>query len=538
MTPAGEPDGKSDGGEPGKAPASPPPVRPPGWLTWLPLATTPLLWACYHPLDLGWLAYLALVPWMTFLILETRIRRACVMTFATWTSFFVLGLNWLRFTSAIGAVVVSVILALEMFMFAWVVRRWLARRNDAPAWLAMGAAFIGWEYMRIYLMGGFPWFMLGHSQHAYLPLAQAADLGGVPLVGLPAALLNAVVAGLLARRLAGRPPGRDLAFAACGVAALLTAMSAYGIWRLKTLPHVTALRVGLVQGNVPQSVKDAERFGNYNPEKTYLDHRRLTEQVRHESDLILWAETMFPYGITPQFPENERALCRMADRYDRPMLVGVLLTQADGRTYNSAILVDEDGKEKGRYDKRHLVLVAETMPFKTIAPWLGPMIEKITSLKGFGSLDSGEYVPVMEARGKKFGCLICFDSMWPDEAREYALGGADFLACLSNDGWFLETEQLDQILCVTAFRCIENRMGMARCTNTGISAFVGADGRVTEFAVNGKVKSVQGAVSGPVDGKCGSTLYTAWGDWVGKLCLILAGALALAGALPRTAPRT
>ncbi|KAF0246657.1 MAG: apolipoprotein [Planctomycetota bacterium] len=510
--------------------ADPPaPAALPRWLPALPLATPILLWLAYHPADQGWLAYVALAPWFFYLIVETRVRRACVMTFLVWTAFFSIGMNWLRYTSGLGGVVIAAILGLEFFVFAWLARRWLSRRNDAVGWAGLGAMFIGWEFLRTYLMGGFPWFLLGHSQHAYAPLVQCADLGGVPLVALPAALTNAFLAGLAARRLAGRPAGKDLAIAFGAVAALLAAMTGYGIWRLKSLPNAPALQVGLVQGNIPQDLKDALRFENYDPMVPLREHQRLSEQVAPQARLICWAETMFPFSVQPKYPDNEAALRKMAARYHRAMLVGVIIHEADGREYNSVLLTDADGKPAGRYDKRHLVLVAEFMPFKKIAPWLINIIEKIVSLKGFGNIEAGERLEVMEVDGKRFGPLICFDSMWADEARAYANQEADFLVCLSNDGWFKESEQLDQILCATAFRCVENRMGMARCTNTGISAFIGADGSITEFAVNGKTKSVKGATVAMVQGRAAHTLFTAWGDWVGKLCLLLAGGLGILG---------
>ncbi|MEK7467107.1 MAG: apolipoprotein N-acyltransferase [Planctomycetota bacterium] len=501
------------------------------------MATPILLWLAYHPADQGWLAYVALVPWFFYLIVETRVRRACVMTFLVWTAFFSIGMNWLRYTSGLGGVVIAAVLGLEMFVFAWLVRRWLSRRNDAVGWAVLGAMFIGWEFLRVYLMGGFPWFLLGHTQHAYAPLVQCADLGGVPLVALPAAIINALLAGLAARRLAGRPAGKDLAVAFSAVAALLAAMTGYGVWRLKSLPRVPALQVGLVQGNIPQDIKDATRFDNYDPMIPLREHQRLSEAVAPQANLICWAETMYPFVIQPKYPENEAALRKMAARLHRAMLVGVIAHEADGREFNTVLLTDANGKPAGRYDKRHLVLVAEFMPFKKIAPWLINVIEKIVSLKGFGNIEAGERLEVMEVNGKRFGALICFDSMWPDEARAYAEQEADFLVCLSNDGWFKESEQLDQILCATAFRCVENRIGMARCTNTGISAFIGADGSITEFVVNGQTKSVKGSTVAMVEGRAARTLFTAWGDWVGKLCLMLAGFLGLLGPSRKPPPK-
>lgn len=508
----------------------------PRWLWALPFATPLLLWLAYHPADQGWLAYVALVPWMVYLVVETRVRRVCVVTFVVWWAFFSLGMNWLRFTSGLGGLVIAAILGLEMFVFAWLARRWLTRRNDAAGWAGLAVMFIGWEFLRTYLMGGFPWFLLGHTQHAYAPLLQCADIGGVPLVGLPAALCNALLAGLAARRLAGRPAGRDLAFGFCALAALLAAMSGYGLWRLKTLPRNPALNVGLVQANIPQDLKDMMRWEDYDPRIPLREHMKLSEACLPQADLILWAETMFPFSINPKYPENEAALRRMAATYRRPMLVGVILHEADGREFNSALLTGPDGMPAGRYDKRHLVLVAEYMPLKSVAPWLLDIIEKIVSLKGFGSLEAGERLDLMEARGKKFGTLICFDSMWPDEARSYAGRGADFLVCVSNDGWFKESEQLDQILVATAFRCVENRMGMARCTNTGISAFIGADGSISVLEVGGKVKSVKGSTVGVVQGRAGSSLFTAWGDWVGMLALVVAGGLGILGPRRGTPP--
>jgi apolipoprotein N-acyltransferase len=110
----------------------------------------------------------------------------------------------------------------------------------------------------------------------------------------------------------------------------------------------------------------------------------------------------------------------------------------------------------------------------------------------------------------RYGVLICYESAYEQLARKYRKQGAEFIVNMSNDAWFGGTTAPFQHEAHVVIRAIENRVGIVRAANNGISEFVDPLGRrrhSTEFGM--------------------ATLYTNLGDWVGPLSLL--GALAMCG---------
>jgi apolipoprotein N-acyltransferase len=134
-----------------------------------------------------------------------------------------------------------------------------------------------------------------------------------------------------------------------------------------------------------------------------------------------------------------------------------------------------------------------------------------------------------ETKYYKFGVLICYESIFPELARESVRQGADFIINVSNDGWFKNSAELDQILTLSAFRAIENKIPFIRATNTGISAIIDPSGKINILSNDkGQIKEVEGVWirSIPILQEAGS-FYTQNGDYFPYLCLIIFGIIIL-----------
>ncbi len=168
------------------------------------------------------------------------------------------------------------------------------------------------------------------------------------------------------------------------------------------------------------------------------------------------------------------------------------------------------------YHKNYLVPVTERVPF--VDPqWF--------NIDFFGAFGRGERRPVYEVGIGRFGVIICYESIFEDLSREYRRRGADFLVNITNDAWFGRTSAPYQHAAHLVMRAIEHRMGIARAANSGISEFVTPLGRAyrrTPIYVTRHV--VDRLVTSDV-----TTLYTRWGDWVGRACVGLALLLAAYG---------
>jgi apolipoprotein N-acyltransferase len=216
--------------------------------------------------------------------------------------------------------------------------------------------------------------------------------------------------------------------------------------------------------------------------------------------------------------------------------------RTDEQRYNSATVLTADGAEPQRYDKIHLVYFGEVVPFRfTRLHFLYLWLNRLMPFSGLNgeyeySLTRGEAFRVftMNAPSKggeayAFGIPICYEDVMPYVSREFVYGGSnvkrcEFLLNISNDGWFGRGVQQPQHLAICVFRAVENRVGIARAVNTGVSGFIQPSGRVHEV--------VKADPTNPWPGKCGYavasvgvdsrfTVYSRYGDWFAWSCALM-----------------
>ncbi len=209
--------------------------------------------------------------------------------------------------------------------------------------------------------------------------------------------------------------------------------------------------------------------------------------------------------------------------------------------YNNAYVYDPDGRQvQPPYSKIHCVLFGEYVPFR-YGPlhWLYVWLNSITPWGSTGfeySLTAGDefVVYTMTARSQngrpyRFGVPICYENVMPEICRRFVQGPdgrkrVDFLLNISNDGWFEHAAELPQHFVASVFRAVENRVGVGRAVNTGISGFVDPTGRVYDQVTDGERLYGPGIVGSSVSTIFTDTrhsLYTRWGDWFSDACAVL-----------------
>jgi apolipoprotein N-acyltransferase len=180
-----------------------------------------------------------------------------------------------------------------------------------------------------------------------------------------------------------------------------------------------------------------------------------------------------------------------------------------------------------RYDKIHLVPFGEYIPLETIFPFIKRLVP-FTESYSPGTRYTIFSVP-FEKKQAHFGVLICYEDTDPKLARTFRRKGAEFLVNISNDAWFLDSWELEQHFTAARFRAIENRVGIVRVGNNGISGFInptGAVDKVLSVRRNGKdvTKNILGTLVGNVRITQAKSLYTVWGNaplLVGGLLVII-----------------
>jgi len=495
----------------------------------LALAFAPVAWW-----PLGWVG---LAPW--FLVLGRVGVRGSLGSGAVFGLVLAaVGMCWLTVPTWIGFIAVFLYFALFHAFVAPLLRAVIRVRSRLQP-LLVAAAWVGTEFLIARLFTGIPWLLLGYTQAGLHSLIQIADLTGVYGVTFLLALSSAILARGFEHRLSGG--GRKAlprSMPAAGIWLILViAAWIYGEVRLRSFnaaaeepgPSVVA-----IQPNIPQALKDTG--DRMTAERVFTRNFKLAAKALDDgprADLVVWAETMNPTSLFPlgdgdfeRFRFSAAEIGKLPrDYFKTPFLMGTVYFAAPPRDkkaspyYNSAMLLGRDGEVLGRYDKLHPIPWAEYVPLGL--HFVGDLIERYAGFEMNMLAGERAFVFPFGENGRwSFGALICFDVIYPRYSRRMVAGGARFLVNMTNEGWFGESAEFDQLLAISTFRAVENRVGMVRATNSGISAYVDYQGRVRDRVrgPNGDDRAVEGILRCRVRFGGGGSVYTRIGDVFALAC--------------------
>ena len=429
-----------------------------------------LLVLSFPPTGWGFLAWFALVPLLASLHHAQDNSQALGFGLISAIIFFFCSIHWLTHVSTLGWLLVTLMESVYIMIFAWLA--YVGIKSPKPVifkvlWIAL--AWTVTEFLRSEMpVFGFGWNLLAYSQSSYVTLIQFANVLGAYGLGFLIVLVNAAIFYTWFERKSRKTALGLAAVIACVLAGLL----GYGKLTLaNSLNPKEYLRVSVVQGNIPQSVK----WELMAKEKILEIHEKLTRLAAlEETDLIIWPEAAFP-GYFNRDLQAER-ISRLAEEIQAPLLLGGLEWESEKESYNSAYFLKKDGAFGQRYDKLRLVPFGEYIPLKFIFGGLKPIADAL----GISDFSAGA-APVIFRWAREdwpFGVLICFEDIFMDLARDLAERDAKFLVVITNDAWFGKTSAPFQHLQASIFRAIENGISVVRAANTGISAFVSHQGRV------------------------------------------------------------
>ncbi|MDQ6885934.1 MAG: apolipoprotein N-acyltransferase [Gemmatimonadota bacterium] len=402
---------------------------------------------------------------------------------------------------------------------------WSRRATHLPLAMLLPFTWVAHELVLNYLSDlSFPWLPLGLGMTSSPVMVQIAELSGVRGVSFWIAMTSGLLADAWLLR-ADRGAVVRRVGSVVGAAAIV---GGFGVWRLSTIAVREVAPIGIIQPNVPQD----EKWQAENRNRIVEIMVRLTRQqlAGREARLILWPEAALP-GFMPEHPEWTDSLAALARPARTPILVGALdlvyHTPKDFDYYNAAMLVDSTGRVDAQpaYHKSYLVPIVERVPFLN-PKWFG-------DLKWFGGYGIGRNTSLYAVSVGRFGVLICYESIFPQRSLLYRREGADFLVNITNDAWFGRTLAPYQHEAHLTLRAIENRVGIVRAANTGISGYIDPFGRLQgATALYVEDARIYHAQTTSV-----RTLYVNLGDWVGLLCVAATLALCVLHFRPsRSAP--
>jgi apolipoprotein N-acyltransferase len=365
---------------------------------------------------------------------------------------------------------------------------------------------------------GFPWDLLGTAQVDNISLSRITTLTGVYGVSFEIMLVNVAVAAAF---LVPRKKRSTLLLASIAAAAVLQA------GRLVDAPRIPADHAALlVQENIPVDENwTRDTFERTLRELTDLTvkavNTRIIGGVPEKLDLIVWPESPAPFFTNdPLFREPVSGMARETRSWVVTGAIGSTNATQNGgpasEVFNSAALVSPSGDWTARYDKNHLVPFGEYLPFPRLFSFAGGLTKEV------GEFTKGTSRAPLEAGSERLGVFICYESVFPDEVRQFANNGAQVFVNISNDGWYGDSGAYAQHLNQTRMRAIENDRWILSATDTGVTASIDPYGRTAARLP----RKERGALVAPYALTSVTTFYTRHGDWFAYLCAIISlGAL-------------
>src|ERR1700722_2722414 len=480
------------------------------------------------PFDLSALAWVAAVPFFMAIEHAVGFRRALFLGWWAGVVETAGGFYWLidvmrRFADFpwIGAAAVFLLFcasrAIIFLLFTAAVLA-IRRGGRVPMTLLAPIAMVSCELLVPQLFPAGQWI-----SQAWNPLViQISELTGAFGVTALLMMINGALYDLMLNPRAARYP-------VMAAGALLAAALIFGAVRIRQTDEIAAhaprLKVGLVQPNFAYTID-----GEFSREEALRQLTALQEQSRRleqeGAQLLVWSEGSYPVAVprdfSADFSANSLAMIRRG--FSVPTLIGAEMYDAASEdAFNSALLLNRNGKVAGRYDKVRLLAFGEYIPGIETFPWLRRLLPA-----GAGKFTAGSGPGVISLQGPdgdvwRLGPVICYEDILQGFIRGVGQLHPDLLVNLTSDSWFGADTEPWEHLALAVFASVELRVSMVRAVNSGVSTLIDPNGRVTQKTYADDPYRNPRAADGVVvtaPGMPGShTLYVAVANSFAYLCM-------------------
>ncbi len=426
--------------------------------------------------------------------------------------------------------------ALLMTFAFWLYYRLKAKVNSILAYTGLISFYIAMEYLHESWDLAFPWMTLGNGFAGMHQLAQWYEYTGVygGSVWILISNILAFEAYIAIKRKDVKPIIPIARWLVVVLLPISFSLYTYYTYTEKSVP----VNVVTIQPNIDPY----ERYKSISSTDQISILSKLSDSIGQvNTEYFIWPETAISkyadentIRTNPDFLQAQQFLSKYKNAtlitgiesyklYDDKKTVSAKVNPNGGffDNFNSALQLENSAEVKF-YHKSKLVPGAEKLPFPVVFSFIAPVFDKLGgSVSGWGWQDAPD---VFYSRsGIGVAPVICYESIWGSWVAESVKNGAQFIAIITNDGWWGNTSGKDQHMMYAKLRAIETRRWVARSANTGISGFINQRGDV----VKQSKWWTSTALKEDINLNDTLTFYVNNGDLLAKLFSILAVLLAL-----------
>lgn len=412
----------------------------------------------------------------------------------------------------LGLFVGSAVMAL-IFLGAALLFRFVYKQFPKLYILLFPALWVLIDYLRTLGDLGFPWSFLGYALTPVLPLSQFASVTGVWGLTYLALLGNMLLWDSVVACYRNMMSVKKWVQAGIFIVFLI-AISLWGANRMSHPPAAEAVKVSVLQGNLNQF-----NWGNNSLDTAFAVLQLQMDAVSGEKpDLVISSESSI-LSFVARRSDHSQWVRNLVNSAGVPLIFGSLHwdkgptgSPYEYLVYNTAFLAEPGRNDLQFYHKIKLVPFSEAIPFEVQFP--------ILSRINLGEADfqrGKEHTIFNVGKTIKAAPLICYEAIFPEFVRQFAKKGANLLVMITNDGWFGKSTGPYHHAEMARLRAIECGIPIARSANSGVSMFVDAFGRMS--ARTGLYE--RAVITQKIYLMNLNTIYTRWGNWLVKSCLIL-----------------
>jgi apolipoprotein N-acyltransferase len=420
----------------------------------------------------GWWPIALLAPAALFALIRGRPPRrafdagaafgAGLFTFGTYwlyTCLHVFGLVPVWLTLLLQAALIGA-MSVYFALLCYLANRFWLKSGATRAWLVLPVLWVLAEWLRGWVLSGFPWLSLGYAM-IDSPLKDWAPLLGVYGVSWAAAVIAAALSILLMPTVAMR--SRLAALGGIAVLFLIPVLLGDHAWTRAAGPPIAG---AAVQGAVSQD----QKWQAKNLDETMERYSKLTVQA-WGARLIVWPEASLPV-LANEIPDYLQRLRAEGRAHGADLAIGLVNFQPESKRYYNGLLVLSDSGG-GWYYKRHLVPFGEYFPVPNfVRSWM-----RLMSLPYDDITPGSEHQPTLSAAGQKLGLTICYEDAFGSRQLP-VLREATLLINVTNNAWYGDSTAPHQHLQIARMRALEAGRFLVRAANDGITAVLGPHGEV------------------------------------------------------------